>query len=101
MPGPSELEINSYMRGYIDEPGERRQNTAPIPLNRVNEEQMQPIRILREKLADSYYHIKRVVVQGKAGTGKSAVFKRCANLCSLASLNMIYSGFLHQRVRHP
>lgn len=79
--GLSQDLIADYLRRYKAEPPvERSTEVQVFPLNSLSPEQRQVIDICSSQIADPDCPIKRVVVQGKAGTGKSVVIREICRM---------------------
>lgn len=74
--------ITSYLRSYRSASGaERTTQTGLIERCRMSDDQRRVMDVFDQQLRNPYHQVKRVLVQGKAGSGKSAIIKAiCSTL---------------------
>lgn len=77
----SELIVRDYLKCYKNEaPVEQVVDIQAIPINMLSREQREVIQICSQQIRNPDYEIKRVLVQGKAGTGKSVVIRELCRM---------------------
>jgi len=67
--------INDFLRSYRQAPGVQSMREPGIDFNSLSREQQEIVRLVTRQVSNPSFPIKRLIVQGKAGTGKSAVIR--------------------------
>lgn len=75
-----EAEINQFLQTYQRPPIVGNADDNVIAYAALNPSQREVLDVLRNQILDPNYHTKCVIVQGKAGTGKSVVIRSMCRL---------------------
>lgn len=81
----SEDQIHQFSSFYRWAPVESRDVGLSLPFSCMSAAQQDVLRLCQSQLLDPNHPIKRVIVQGKAGTGKSAVIKAMCRMMDRAN----------------
>lgn len=76
----SEITIQDFLKTYRTAPSVAAAREASIPYSLMSQGKKDVLDICNNQIIYHEYNIKRILVQGKAGTGKSAVIKLMCQL---------------------